>query len=335
MSLKGSVSGKLFLNWSGLARMAFPVAQVVLWAILFRSSFSRWRRIRKLDTKQWLQVGLLLLLLSPPIALFITAGADVYPPIDPESGGATGHSLLASSLGIIFIFGLMPYILNLPHANKSRLGSRIFVSAFLISIAAWGLLEHGNERNSQIGQIIGLAVLLIWVPLIWFYYRAFVWPQCIRAWLAAFFFWWGFLTISGFISFLPGVLDVMKFTNGLVAHAHLAMAGMLGAFNMLLLGTLGEAREGDPWTDSAAFWLWNSGTLLYVLSMLVQGIREGLDPTVLFGADKLTTVLYVIRLVAGLIMISANLRCLFCLSLFRMPTAVCESSEIGDLGYES
>ncbi len=368
MSLHGVVSGKLFLNWSGVARLAFPVAQLVLWAILFCASIARWRRIRKFDTKQWLQFGLLLLLLVSPLALFWTAGATVYPPIDPESGGATGHSLLASSLGIIFIFGLLPYFLKLPPYEGAVVGRRdftcedrrsiaantmrssrvkplrmapahwrwIYLLGFVISAGVWALLDHGNASNTQPGQILGLGVLLLWMPLLYQYYRAFVWPQRLRMWLGAFFFWWAFLTLSGFISFLPGVLDVMKFTNGLVAHAHLAMAGMLGAFNMLIIGTLGSAEAGDPWADRSAFWLWQVGTLLYVLAMLAQGVREGLDPTVLFGTNAVTTVLYVLRLLAGLIMVAANLRWLARLQAQRNHEWVSHPQSVGEgVCYES
>ncbi len=307
LSLHGVVSGKLFLNWAGLGRIAFPVAQLVLWAILLRASVLRWQRIGKMDTKQWLQLGLLAVLLVSPISLFWTAGADVYPPIDPESGGATGHSLLASSLGILAIFGMLPYMLRVPIRLEGRHWRRIYLGAMLASTVAWALLDHGNASNTQPGQILGLGVLLLWVPLLWGYFHAHDWPAPLRRWLAAFLFWWGFLTVSGFISYLPGVLDLMKFTNGLVAHAHLAMAGMVGALNMLVLGSLGEARARDPWSDRAAFWLWQSGTFVYVLAMLVQGVREGLDPTVLFGANAVTSLLYGVRFFAGLLLVAANL----------------------------
>ncbi|MGZ0656284.1 hypothetical protein ACWPKS_11825 [Coraliomargarita sp. W4R72] len=344
LSLNGVVSGKLFLNWAGWGRVAFPVAQVVLWAMLLRASFARWRCIGKMDTKQVIQAVLLVLLLISPISLFWTAGAQVYPPIDPESGGATGHSLLASSLGILAIFGLLPLVLQVPFKRRGftcedrrataadtmrssqvkplrlpfelRWG-RIYLGSFIASVGAWSFLDHGNASNTQLGQILGLGLLLLWVPLLYQYYRSYLWPAPLRLWLGAFLFWWGFLTVSGFISFLPGVLDVMKFTNGLVAHAHLAMAGMMGALNMLVLGSLGRAEAGDPWSDRAAFWLWQLGTLIYVISMLFQGVREGLDPTVLFGANAGTTALYGIRLFAGALLVAANVRWLCCLERVR------------------
>jgi len=362
LSLHGVVSGKLFLNWSGLGRVAFPVAQLVLWAILLRASVARWRRIGKTDTKQILQLALLALLLASPFSLFWSTGAAVYPPIDPESGGATGHSLLASSLGILAIFGLLPYMLRVPLRDgavlerrgftredrtvlerrgftredrtvpvaKDRRASQVkplrfgaarwrwvYWGGMALSTVVWLLLDHGNAANTQPGQILGLGVLLLWVPLLWQYFRAHEWPAPLRRWLGAFLFWWGFLTLSGFIIFLPGVLDLMKFTNGLVAHAHLAMAGMFGALNMLVLGSLGEAKSRDPWSDRAAFWLWQAGVFVYVIAMSAQGVREGLDPTVLFGDNAGTSLLYGIRLFAGALMLAANLRWLRLLERVR------------------
>ncbi|WP_269525530.1 hypothetical protein [Coraliomargarita parva] len=308
LSLQGEVSGKLFLNWSGVGRIAFPVAQMVLFSVLAAASVGRYRRIGKFDTKQWLQALLLLVLIASPVSLFITSGRKVYPPIDPESGGATGHSLLASTLGIILIFGFLPYLLRIRGKARARKLSRFYAGAYLASLCVWALIGHGNASNRSAGQVVGLGVLLAWVPMIAVYFRAFEWPVQLRPWLLAFLFWWGFLTVDGFITFLPGVLDVLKFTNGMVAHAHLAMAGMLGALNMLVLGTLGRAESGDPWTDRAGFWLWQSGTLIYVLAMLVQGVREGLDPTVLFGGNALTQTLYLVRLLAGGLLVSASAR---------------------------
>ena len=308
LSLNGIVSGKLFLNWSGVGRVAFPVAQVVLWAILVNGWYTRWRRIGRMDTKSWLQLGMLALLLASPLLLFWTAGNKVFPPIDPESGGATGHSLLASSLGVIGIFGVFPLLLKLKHRSVARSRQIAYAVAFVISLIIWLLLDHGNASNTQIGQILGLGILVLWAPLVALYYRAYRWPTGLQKWLYAFFFWWAFLTLNGFINFLPGILDVMKFTNGLVAHAHLAMAGMVSAFNMLILGTLGHTEDDDPWCDALAFWLWQGGVFLYVVAMTLQGVREGLDPTVLFGENAGTTFFYSLRLVAGCIMIAANLR---------------------------
>ena len=334
LSLDGVVSGKLFLNWAGVGRILFPTAQILLWAILVRSSFSRWLRIRQFDMKQWCQVGLLLLLFISPISLLWASGGGVYPPIDPESGGATGHSLLASSLGIIFIFGVLPKFLGVAPLGRARLWGRVYAIAYVASIAAWAFLDHGNASNTQVGQVLGLFVLLLWVPILVAYFNSFNWSKGMRMWVAAFLFWWGFLTVSGCISFLPGVLDIMKFTNGLVAHAHLAMAGMLGALNLLILGSIGRVEASDPWADRLSFWFWQVGTLLYVLAMLGQGVREGLDPTVLFGHNDLTSVLYAVRLFAGCVLVFANLRWIYLLEGVRRAGVQCLDQFVREKSYE-
>lgn len=317
LSLQGVVSGKLFLNWSGLGRVAFPTAQVVLWLIVAAASWRRWKSVSRWDRVQLLQIVLLVVLIASPIGLFIAAGRDVYPPIDPESGGATGHSLLASSLGIIGIFGFLPLLLRAPRKNpSSRIGS-IYAESFLASILVWALIDHGNASDRSWAQILGLGVLVIWVPLLVRYFRSFLWPAGLTRWVSAFLAWWGALTLTGFLTFLPHFLDILKFTNGMVAHAHLAMAGMVGALNFLVLGSLSGCEKGDPWADGSSFWLWQIGVGVYVLAMWVQGAREGVDPMILVGADSATRVLYAIRWGGGLFMIVANLRWIILLAQQR------------------
>jgi len=80
----------------------------------------------------------------------------------------------------------------------------------------------------------------------------------------------------------------------------------------------------DPWSDRFGFWLWQAGTFIYVMSMLVQGVREGLDPTVLFSTNAGTSLLYGIRLFAGVLLLFANLRWLWLLELLRS-----RASEVG------
>ena len=123
----------------------------------------------------------------------------------------------------------------------------------------------------------------------------------------AFLFWWAFLTIDGWVLFLPGILNTLKFTNALVAHSHLAMGGMATALNMVILIELGGSkRSRNLLSLSWPFWIWNSNCLLYVLIMTVQGWREGLDPSVLLQEDTLTSLSYGLRLVVGAFMALAS-----------------------------
>jgi len=308
LSLNGEVSGKLFLNWSGLGRVFFPAAQLVLFAVLAVGFWGAWKKRQDSSRTLSMKALGLLLLASSPVALFITAGREVYPPIDPTSGGATGHSLLASTLGIILIFGLLPWLLWVPKRASRINRVQVFVTAYLLSSFVWVLIEHGNASNESLNQVLGMAVLIVWIPLIVWYHRGFEWSVDLRLWQYAFYVWWALLTVDGFITFLPGVLSVLKFTNAMVAHAHLAMAGMVGSFNMLILGSLGPSEAGDPWLDRSAFWYWQTGTLTYVVVMTWEGGREGLQPQVLWGENGLTQTFYVVRILAGAAMLLASIR---------------------------
>lgn len=112
--------------------------------------------------------------------------------------------------------------------------------------------------------------------------------------------WLGLLILTGFATFLPGVLERLKFTNGLVAHSHLAMAGFITAFNVFLLAALDhEGRNRDSSADRRTFWIWNGATLGYVVLMWIAGWREGNQPAVVFAQDTGTRLIYMLRLVCG------------------------------------
>ncbi len=70
----------------------------------------------------------------------------------------------------------------------------------------------------------------------------FGWAPVSRRWLGAAFVWWCLLVLTGWLDFLPGISERVKFTNVLVAHSHLAMAGMVTSLNVALLLNLGPAH---------------------------------------------------------------------------------------------
>ncbi|MGA1205616.1 MAG: hypothetical protein ACO3ZW_07400 [Opitutales bacterium] len=307
LCLFGLTSGKLFLMWSGPSRILFPAVQAFIWSLLAGHVVKRWKD-EGWSTGVNLRLVVLLVLSSSPIALFIASGQSVYPPVDPASGGATGHSLLASTLGIIGVFGLMPHLAGATGYHRATIAGRLYLGAFLASVLAWMLLDHGNESNTQPGQILGLAVLLPWIPLIGFYFLSFEWGKSLHVWVLSFLGWWLLLTLTGFATFLSPVLTILKFTNGMVAHAHLAMGGMITSFNMVVLAVLGDRDRQGAWTDPGGWWMWQSGCLVYVLAMLIQGFREGLDPSVLYSENTLTNLAYSARFLAGAAMLAASLR---------------------------
>ncbi len=309
--LSGGSTGKLFLNWAGLGGYLFAAGLLTIWSILLLS----W--LRTLGTNgnsfrgNFFKAIVLLSLVGVPFILLYTSDPTVYPPVNPNSGGATGHSLLASTLSLVFIMGLLPRpLLGLKVINRKRWRSTaiLFWTAFGLSCLVYAFIDHGNASNYQFDQVLGLGTLLAWPILVALYWNQFHWAVGIAKWRWAFLFWWCMLAVDGWYIFLPGLLDVLKFTNALVGHSHLAMAGMVSALNMLILFHLGESRVVRKAIGGRlAFWIWNTGCFLYVTVMTWQGWREGVSPDVLIGTDFLTEVDYLIRLLAGGGMLAASM----------------------------
>jgi cytochrome c oxidase cbb3-type subunit 1 len=299
--LLGETSGKLFLDWHGWARPLLPLAMSVLWTVL--ASLAWWHHTRFSRTGLTARIAFLLVLLAIPAALYWSAGDDVYPSVNPDSGGATGASLLGSTLGIIAIFGLLPAFLGIRATNTHRSAHRAFWAFFAFSCAAFAAIDHGHASHHAAGQIIGLAVLLGWLPLTWIYFRRFDWTPATRPWLVAAFGWWTLLVITGLITFLPGYSEQFKFTHGLVAHAHLAMAGLVTSVHVAILNELRPARP-----LRTGFVLWQSACALYVTAMLILGSQESAHAAELFRSESWTQALLTLRLLAGLAMTAASLR---------------------------
>lgn len=293
--LAGQTSGKLFLDWSGAARGLLPVAMIVLWTVL--AAHTWWRRDRLGRGRFLLRCGMLLGLLAVPPVLYIASGREYYPAVNPDSGGATGAALLGSTLGIVTLFGLLPVML---HRRRTAPAGWFWV----VLAASWGMfagMKHGAVSHHAPDQIIGLGLLLAWVPLLHRYWTKFDWPVDARKWLGAAFAWWLLLVVSGWLTFLPGWSERLKFTNGLVAHAHLAMAGLVTSVNGVILLTLGGglARRG-------AFWLWQAGCAVQVALLLALGWSEGEHLGELFRSEAWTQAIYAGRLTAGLAMAAAS-----------------------------
>lgn len=299
--LAGANSGKLFLEWAGIARVLWSVALLLFWALLMRGAWPRRREY------PWWAIGMLLLLGVVPFVLYWAADPRVYPAVDPDTGGATGASLLGSTLGLLAIFGLLPWLLRLPvraPASSIFRRKRLYWFYFVLSVVLDVVIEHGNVTHHDVGHIIGLGSLIAWVPLVWRYTRSFEWPVAARRWLAAAFVWWLVLCVTGFLTFLPEVADRLKFTNGLVAHAHLAMAGTVTALYGAILASLGAGWEmGRHWS----FWLWQGACALHIGALLWLGWREGAEPAVLYVRGGVADWCYGLRFLAGAAMLAASL----------------------------
>jgi cytochrome c oxidase cbb3-type subunit 1 len=109
--------------------------------------------------------------------------------------------------------------------------------------------------------------------------------------------------------FVPGLLERVKFTNVLVAHAHGAMAGVVTSVDVLLLeAVLGGTALAGLFSDRRAFTLWHGGNLSMIASLVAAGLFEGADPGFLFGPGAMATTLYAVRAAAGTAMLLASLR---------------------------
>jgi cytochrome c oxidase cbb3-type subunit 1 len=309
--LAGRTSGKQFLDWEGVARAAFLVNLVVLAGVLAAGLV---RRARAGEGRLALGglAALWVLLLSVPAAMAIATSPRTYPPVNPDTGGPTGASLLGSTLCVIAIFAGTPLLLGLARRTGRRTHRRAAAEVFgalAVHSAFFAAVGHGDRTHREPLQIAAVATLLVWAWLIPRWLRRFVWPEGSRPWLLAFLAWGGALLATAVPMFLPGLLDRIKFTNALVGHSHLAMAGMATSFAALLLVVLNDGtRLRGVLDDRAGFVLWNAGNGVHVAALVAAGLLEAADPGIVFRGDPAVTALYSLRAAAGAAMLAAAVR---------------------------
>jgi cytochrome c oxidase cbb3-type subunit I len=312
--LTGHTSGKLFMEWSGPSRWAVLFGMGFLALSLWVAFFQRLREDVSPRTGKAiiaLKVIVLLALSLIPAVMYLAANPALYPPVNPDSGGATGGSLLGSTLAIVAIYWVMPFVLGLKRDGRPGTAVPTFV-ILIIHFIAFTFLDHSDQSHRDVIQIIALSSLLIWVPLLIRHFRRFEWPAGSRPWLLAFACWGAILSLNGVFTFLPGILDHWKFTNALVAHVHIAMAGMVTSFNVLVLVMLNHRTSlRYNFSDTYVFWFWQIGTIVHALSLLAAGSLEAMNPGWLFTGHPLMNMLYLIRLFAGLFMLAASLKWLW------------------------
>jgi cytochrome c oxidase cbb3-type subunit 1 len=304
--LSGRSSGKLFLDWTGYARVLFPLAMLALWVLLTLSFIRSWNRAlhRTLGARCARILGLALLL-AVPFTIYIASSPSIYPPVNPSTGGPTGASQLESSLVVVAILLLLPF--GLTKKKAGRLGwiraSWVVLLLECLLCAALGRADISHHRPAQ---FLSLGSLLVWIPLTPAYYAAFAWRAETRRWRNAFFCWWSALIVTGWVLFLPGILDHFKFTDGLVGHSLLAMAGFMSS---LLIFVMVELLGEDAWifNRTRSFYGWNLAVVGYVVLMSVAGWREGFDPTFTIVPGAARNILYFLRLVVGVVMLASSL----------------------------
>jgi cytochrome c oxidase cbb3-type subunit 1 len=291
--LGGVTSGKLFLDWSGWARPLLPVAMTALWSVLAAAVWARRKALRRGALAG--RVAALAALLPVPAVLYWSAGRAVYPSVNPDSGGATGAALLGSTLALVAIAGWLPHALGLRTAGEGRKAKGLFWGGVAVSAAVFLAIDRGHASHHSPAQIAALGTLLAWAPLLGVYYRGFAWPASAWRWLQAAWVWWTLLLASGWLTFWPGVSERFKFTEVLVAHAHLAMAGAVTSLGAALLAALGRAPGGG----AAGFWAWQLGLAVQLAALIGLGIGGTADLGGYFVGSAWVTALLAVRLAAG------------------------------------
>lgn len=306
--LAGGSSGKLFLELRGPAEWLLLAALAALWLALASGFLKELRGgLRAPARNLALKGGFLLLLAGVPFAMVLALDPRRYPPIDPTTGGPTGTDLLASTLAILPLFLALPALLDLerkPRAPSSSLLWTLF-AAHCAALPAFGFGDrvHGDPR-----QILAIASVLVWPWPLGCHLLGHVWPAGSRRWLAALGVWGTLLSTSALATFLPGVLDRVKFTHALVGHAHLAMAGFTTSLSALLLHVLlRDSPAAGTLAAQRPFALWQAGTALHVAALAALGALEAGDAGILLRPDARVTVLFALRGAAGIAMLAAAL----------------------------
>lgn len=303
--LGGETSGKLFLDWSGPAAWLFAGAQGCAAALLAAGLAARVRE-RGWRAGEVARAAFWLLLVGVPAALLLASGGSLYPPIDPASGGPTGVSLLGSSLGLFAVLLATPRALGL--REIAGRGAWVAPVALVLHLGLFLALDHGDHGHREPVQQLALASVAIWAWLLPREAGRFLWPVGSRRWLRALAGWGVLLLASGLGAFLPGALERVKFGQGLVAHAHVAMAGFASCFVALLLHVLlaGGARA-ELWTRTPPFALWQAGLALQVVALASLGAAEASDPAAMLRGGAAIEGLLALRAVGGAAMLAAAL----------------------------
>jgi cytochrome c oxidase cbb3-type subunit I len=304
--LSGHSSGRLFLDWSGYARVLFPIALLLLWLLLALAQMSNRNQQEHATMASWVaKLTGLVVLLAVPFLIYFASGPISYPPVNPDTGGPTGASQLESSLIIVAVLLVLPFGV----ARRDEQRSKTIAIAWTVLIVEAILcvaLGHTDVSHRNPSQYLSLGSLLAWLPMMPFYYAAFQWHANTRRWRIAFLWWWAALVVTGWIFFLPGVLDHFKFTDGLVGHSFVAMAGFTSS---LLIFVLVQILGDGGWIFNRArsFYLWHLSVIAYIVLMTVAGWHEGFDPAFTIAPGMARNTLYALRLVTGVLMLVAGL----------------------------
>lgn len=320
-SLSGHSSGKVFAEWSGASRWVFLSAWIFASAAVI-SGFVRRLRARRLaegrgePAESRLALAArgcaLAVLTAAPAGLFFAASPGLYPPINPESGGATSGNTLASVLGVALLLALTPFFTGLVPRDRGRFSWLVF-SALGLHFLFLALLGGGDHSHREPLQVAALVSALLWLPLLAEHWRRFPWPAASRRWVGAMAGWGLVLAVTGYLAGAPGMAERIKYTNTLVGHVHAAVAGLVTAWLFVLLDRIAERRGAGAgfrrlFADQPAFVSWQLGSVLQVAALALVGRAEALSPQVLWSGAAVVRSGYGLRLAGGLLMASAAWR---------------------------
>lgn len=198
--LGGRSSGKPFLDWQGMGRVLFLTSLVILAGVLLAQS------VRVRGPKRGARLALLAALVTVPGMLAWASSPGVYPPINPESGGATGSNILGSTLVLVAVFWAFPFLLGRESSDGGRTARQTLV-LLTLHVAVFVALGPGEHSHHESTQILALLSLALWVPLLARHWRRFNWPTQSRAWRLSLALWASLLVADGVITFLPGILE--------------------------------------------------------------------------------------------------------------------------------
>ena len=134
------------------------------------------------------------------------------------------------------------------------------------------------------------------------FFQSFEWERGEKRWLNGFLGWLTLLIISGWLAFLPGILEEVKFTSSLVAHSHLAMAGFTSAFLLFMMSSL----SGRADLLRGGFWRWNLAVLGYVALMMLAGVCEARDPAWAMTGGTGRSAIFFLRMLCGLVLLGVS-----------------------------
>lgn len=300
--LAGHSSGKLFTEFTPGALAPLALALAGLWVVL---ALAFWEHRREVG---WLiRAALLAGLALVPLGLLWASLPGTFPPVNPRSGGATGHNLLVSNLVLLPILAGLPRILGVSRVARGVVSLPLLVSVYLGGWLVWAVMGHGHAPNDSFSQIAGLCSMLPWAVLLPLYWTSHEWTPAERSWLFWAMLWWVLLVVSGCVLFFPFALDQFKFTNGLVAHTHLAMGGFLSAFLLVVCLRLGASPARQALAGNWPRRLWNSALAAQVAVLAALGWNESAHPSWIFFSSVPADTAYAVRSLAGAAQLAASL----------------------------